>query len=338
MNDATTTGEGRRSLHDQIRHDERCHQFYSRALGWVMALLLAAMFVLGLVAADKQAPGQPDCRDAGSPLPQALAPMRLELSREPADVRQLLRGPESNVYPTARPHTEAMCVEARIERHREVLRLDGAVFIPLYLLLGLAALAWHYLLALRSHGADRPPDRQVPRTLIAWLVASAAVLGVTAWLDAGENAAAHAVLDLAAGGLAAGDMATADWREAVATMHDASVTKWAALAAWAATLAVLAWQRLHGLSQPLGSERRRRWSRRTAWLLLLSAALATLTLGMGTGLANLSPAGPASAFALHLIGTGFVAVFVHAVLLFVLHRLHLPRRLVLEPPEALPGA
>lgn len=338
MTGATAGNVHRRSLCDQILHDERCHQFYSRALGWLMALLLAAIFELGLTAAAGQVPGQPDCRDASGPLPQALAPMRLELSSRPEDVRLLLRGPESIVYPTTRPYAETMCVEARIARHRGLLGLDGAVFIPLYLLLGFSALAWHFVLALRSRGADQAGGGLVPRTLIVWLVASAAVLGVTAWLDAGENAAAHAVLDLAAGGLAPGDTATAAWRATVATMHGASVAKWAALAAWAATLAVLAWLRLHGLSQARGSERRRRWSRRAAWLLLVSAALATLTLGIGSALARLSPAGPASAFALHLIGTGFAAVFVHAGLLFVLHRLHLPRRLVLERCGASPAA
>jgi hypothetical protein len=334
MNGAMPSGKERRRLYDQILHDERCHQFYSRALGWVMALLLVPMFVLGVMAAGAQAPGQPDCRDASGPLPQAIPPMLLELSTEPADVRRLLRGPESIVYPTTRPYAESMCTEARIARHRELLDLDGAVFIPLYLLMGLAALAWHYVMALRSRGSDWPRRGQVPHALIAWLLMSAALLGVTAWLDAAENRAAHAVLDLAAGGLAPSDIDTAVWRAAVTRLHDASVAKWAALAAWAATLAVLAGLRLRSLSLPRSSKRRR-WSTGTAWLLLVSALVATVTLGAGAALAAFAIAEAANAFARVLLGIGFTAVFVHAVVLFVLHRLHLPRRLVLlAPPEA----
>ncbi|CAG1019881.1 hypothetical protein BURC_04806 [Burkholderiaceae bacterium] len=338
MNRSTPTGDEGRGLYKQLLRDERRHQFYSRALGWVMALLLAAIFVLGLMAAIKQAPGQPDCRDASGPSPQAIAPIRLELSREPTDVRLLLRGPHAVVYPTTRPYAEAMCVEARIARHRELLGLDGAVFIPLYLLLGLAALAWHYVLALRSRGCDRARRDRVPHALIAWLVASAAVLGVTAWLDAAENSAAHAVLDLAAGGLATSDIDTADWRAAVTAAHDASVAKWAALAAWAATLAMLAGLRRRSLSLPRGSERRRRWSSGIAWLMLVSALVATVTLGAGAALAGGAGAEPANAFARVLLGIGFAAVFGHAGVLFVLHRLHLPPRLVLlSPPDAPPG-
>jgi hypothetical protein len=225
-----------------------------------------------------------------------------------------------------------MCVEARIARHRELLGLDGALFIPLYLLLGLAGLAWYYQLALRARGPDWARRGQVPRAWIAGLFGSAALLGATAWLDAAENSAAHAVLDLALGGLALSEISTVGWRTAVSTMHDASVAKWAALALWAATLTLLAGLRRRSLSLPRGSQRRRRFSAVIAWLLLVSALVATFTLGAGAALAEATSAERAGAFARLLLGIGFAALFVHTGVLFLLHRLHLPRRTALPAP------
>lgn len=325
MSRSTRTGDERLGFYAQILYDERRHQFYSRALGWVMLLLLLAILVLGLFATAKQAPPHPECRAAISPLPQAIEPMRLELASDPADVRRLLRGSDETVYPAARPYIEAMCVEARVTRQRELLDLDGAMFIPLYLLLGFAALVWYGLLALRSRSSDWTHRRPVPQALIVWLAVSAAVLGVTAWLDAAENRAAHAVLDLALGGLATNDLTRAGWHAAVTAMHDASVAKWMSLAAWAATLAVLAGLRRRSLSVPPGSERRRRWGTGTAWLLLVSALAATLMLGAGAALAGILRTEVTSTFARVLLGIGFAAVFIHALVLFLLHRLHLPR-------------
>ena len=148
---------------------------------------------------------------ASAALPPAIEPMQLELERDALRVRRLLRGPDEIRYPTPPAYSEALCVEARAGRHRDLLGLDSAVFIPLYLMLGLCALAWYYFLALRARGADWARRGRVPLALIAWLLASAALLAVAAWRDAAENKAAQAVLDYALGGAPITGSAP-DWR------------------------------------------------------------------------------------------------------------------------------
>ena len=328
MSGSTRQGDDRLGFYDQLLHDERRHQFYSRALGWVMFVSMVAIVVLGVVAAGQRAPADPECRAASAALPPAIEPMQLELERDALRVRRLLRGPDEIRYPTPPAYSEALCVEARAGRHRDLLGLDSAVFIPLYLMLGLCALAWYYFLALRARGADWARRGRVPLALIAWLLASAALLAVAAWRDAAENKAAQAVLDYALGGAPITGSAS-DWRGTVATMHAASVCKWSALAVWAATLAVLAGLRRRSLSLPRGSERRRRWSAGVAWLVLASALVATVALGAGAVLAWGASAEAARHSATQLLDIGFGAVLCHAVRLFVVHRLHLPRRMVL---------
>ena len=66
-----------------------------------------------------------------------------------------------------------------------------------------------------------------------------------------------------------------------------------------------------------------------AWLVLASALVATVALGAGAVLAWGASAEAARHSATQLLDIGFGAVLCHAVLLFVLHRLHLPRRMVL---------
>lgn len=327
MNVTLDSGEERPRFFEQLLRDERRHQFYSRALGWLMLLLMLAIALLGVLAAGGRAPEHPECRAATGALPAAIEPLRLELAREPAQVRGLLRGVEEIAYPVPPPHAEALCVEARVARHRDVLGLDSAVFIPLYMMLGMAAFAWYYFLALRARGPDWACRAELPGTLVAWLLVSALVLVAAALLDIAENQAAHKVLDETVASASA-----VPSRAAVDAMHRASVAKWAAVAAWAATLTVLAGLRRRSLSLPRGSLRRRRWCAGLAWMLLSSALAATLALGVGAALAGGSSTEAMDERARCLLGIGFASVFVHALMLFVLHRLHLPRRLVLPAP------
>jgi hypothetical protein len=133
MSGSTRQGDDRLGFYDQLLHDERRHQFYSRALGWVMFVSMVAIVVLGVVAAGQRAPADPECRAASAALPPAIEPMQLELERDALRVRRLLRGPDEIRYPTPPAYSEAICVEARAGRHRDLLGLDSAVFIPLYL-------------------------------------------------------------------------------------------------------------------------------------------------------------------------------------------------------------
>ncbi len=310
---------------EQLLRDERRRQFYSRALGWVMLGLLIAIGVLGVVGADRPVSAHPDCR-AAQPAPPPILPMGLELAADPAAVRALLRGPEDIRFPAANPQADRMCTEDRIERHRALLVLDGSVFIPLYLMLGGAVLAWHLALALRARGADWARRGRLPASLLAALAACALALGLMAALDVAENQAAHAVLDRALGGLAPAELGTEPWRTAVSELHAASLRKWAAFAAWAATLALIAVLRGRSLAQPRGSARRRRWSARAAGLLGASALAAALLVAIGTVRAALGSTPAHTTDAQCWIGAGFAAMFVHALVLLVLHRLHLPRR------------
>lgn len=328
-----TPHDARPGFFEQLLRDERRRQFYSRALGWVMLGLLIAIGVLGVVGADRQVSAHPDCR-AARPAPPPILPMGLELAADPAAVRALLRGPEGISFPAANPQAERMCTEDRIERHRALLRLDSALFIPLYLMLGGTALAWHLALALRARGVDWARRGRLPASLPAALVASALALGLTAVLDVAENQAAHAVLDRALGGLAPVELATQAWRTAVSELHAASLRKWAAFAAWAATLGLIAVLRGRSLAQPRGGMCRRRWSARVAGLLAASAWAAALLVAIGTARAALASTPADTAAAQGWIGAGFATIFLHALVLLVLHRLNLPRR---WPPPAAPG-
>lgn len=329
MSASMGTGEQRPRFFEQLLLDERRHQFYSRALGWVMLLLLLACALLFVLAGGQPAPQHPECRAATGGAQPTVEAMRLELSSGPAQVRRLLRGADTIAYPVQPPHAQALCVEERVARHRELLGLDSSVFIPLYVLLGLSAFAWYYALALRSRGSDWARRGQVPRALVACLLVSAGVLAAAAVLDAAENRKAHRVLDEAVA-----SESVEPSRAAVDALHRASVAKWAAVAAWAVTLALLAALRRRSLSLPRGSLRRRRWSAGLAWLLLGSALVAAVALGVGAALAGGASAEATDDRARCLVGTGFVAVFVHAWLLFALHRLHLPRRMVLPAPPS----
>lgn len=312
----------------QLRRDERRHQFYSRALAWVIGVLLVAIGVLAWVAGGSQAPQHPDCRWAGDgALAEAVAPMALELAGTPQQVRQLLRGGDAAHYPTNPAYTEAMCIEARAARHRRLLSLDSALFIPLYTLLGLAAVAWHTTLAVRARGAAWAKGGQLQPRLMAWAMLSLACLATTAALDAQENQAAHTVLDRAVGANALSAAALPEWADTVSTARQAALGKWLASAAWATTLAMLAALQRTSLSTPRGSARRRRSSAAVAWLLLITALLAALAQGAGALWGQWAPASVSDQGVLLLLSVGMAAFLVHGMVLVALHLLNLPPRL-----------
>ena len=182
-------------FHSQFLQDERRHQFYSRALAWVIAVLLVAIGILGWVAGSGQAAENPDCRTGAGALSQALTPLALELARTPQQVRTVLRGSDAVSYPSTPAYTEAMCVEARAARHRRLLTLDSALFIPLYAMLGLAATAWYTTLAMRARGSAWAKGGELPSRLIAVAWLSVAFLVTTTALDARENRAVHDVIN-----------------------------------------------------------------------------------------------------------------------------------------------
>ena len=82
MSGSTRQGDDRLGFYDQLLHDERRHQFYSRALGWVMFVSMVAIVVLGVVAAGQRAPADPECRAASAALPAAAAAETLTPAQE----------------------------------------------------------------------------------------------------------------------------------------------------------------------------------------------------------------------------------------------------------------
>ena len=280
------------------------------------------------MAGGGQAPADPDCRLAGDgALAQTLAPMALELARAPQQVRQLLRGGAAAHYTTHPAYTEAMCIEARAAQHRRLLRLDSALFIPLYTMLGLAAVAWHTMLAMRARGAAWAKGGQLPQRLITCALLSLACLATTAWLDAQENRAAHVVLDQAVGAGALSAPALHEWAGSVSAARHASLNKWLASAAWAATLAMLAALQRASLSKPRGSARRRRASAVLAWLLLITGLLAALGQGSGALWGRWAPSASSDPWVVLLLSLAMLAFLLQGVVLVALHVLNLPPRL-----------
>lgn len=318
-------------FHGQFVRDERRHQFYSRALAWVIAVLLVAIGVLGWVAGSSEAAEHPDCRQTGAgALTQALAPLALELARTPQQVRSVLRGSDAVPYPSTPAYTEAMCVEARAARHRRLLTLDSALFIPLYAMLGLAATAWYITLAMRARGPAWTQGGELPRRLIALAWLSAACLTAAAVLDARENRAVHDVINQALGAGAFSASALSEWAATVNAARHASLDKWLASAAWAATLAALAALQRASLSSPRGSARRQRASAAVACLLLVTGLLAALALGAGALWGRWAPSNSSDPWVVHLLSLGLLTLLVQGVLLLALHALNLPPRLRLR--------
>ncbi|MEX8493928.1 hypothetical protein [Sphaerotilus sp.] len=240
-------------LYEGMLADEQQHQHYSRALGWLVAVLLTAIAVLGMVAAAGHPAANPVCRTAGDGLPDRIAPLSLELARTPGEVSTLLRGRSAMQQGVPVSLDEAVCIEARIARHRDLLGLDSALFIPLYVLLALAALGWILAASVPPEEGD-PPDRDrhrsLPRYLLWLALVSVVCVGVTATLDAAENRAAWQVLDVASGQGALDPATLNDWQTRVTDARAASLRKWLACAAWATTLALLAGSQRQALARP----------------------------------------------------------------------------------------
>ena len=271
-------------------------------------------------------------RQADHKLSPSIEPMKLGLSSDAQAVRRLLRGEETVQYPSLPPYAEGLCFESRVTRYRDMLGLDSAVFIPLYGLMGLVALAWFNLVALRTGSWVWSHGRWPPRRLMAWSVASLLCLIGLAVLDARENRAAQHVLDLAIGQPSATSAAGLAFDTAVRDMRMASLQKWFAAAAWAATLAVLAWRQRGELARAGGNGGRARWSLCVATLLAGIGILAALSLCVGSALGPFVSSVAAVSAVAKLLGVGFGAVFGYGLVLCVLHGLLLPSR----PPASEP--
>lgn len=316
-----------RGLLDGMCTDERDHHHYSLALGWLLGLLLLAVVAVGLVAASAQPLAHPACRSVQSGLPPAIQPLALELVRDPQALRDLLRGQPRLAYAAPAEVTEAMCIQDRAARHRAVLSLDSALFIPLYVLVTLVALGW--VLAVSVH--LREPNgrhRPLPRWLPWLLLASLSVVGVTAGLDVVENSAAWRLLDLSVVLGARVEQVAVDHARA-ASMH-----KWLVAGAWAASLALLSWLQRAALALPAWPGQNDRWPRRLVWLLIATGVCAALTLlaGAGLGLAGAPPA--MELWLRRLLTLGFATVLAQAALMFALHWLRRrPHQLLPAPGD-----
>ncbi len=204
-----------------------------------------------------------------------------------------------------------ICIEERAARHRAVLDLDGALFIPLYVLLTLTALAW--ALAVSVHVKDvRGHHRPLPRWLVWLLLASLSAVVVTAALDVVENSAARLLLDLSVVPGAQVEQATVDGT------RTASLHKWLATGVWAATLALIAWLQRAVLALPAWPGQSGRWPRRLVWLLVAAGVCAALALLAGAGLGLAGAGASAGPWLRLLLTVGFAAALAHAALIFAL--------------------
>lgn len=308
-----------------VRDDERVHRHYHRALAaLLMALLVDAAVVVVLMAGGAAPP--PGCRPI-----TAAAPMALELAAEPAALRALLGSHAASVP----AEQVAQCTEFAIEQQRRRLGLDGALFIPLYVMLTAVVVAW--MLAVSLHARDAGGQyRALPRTA-RWLAAAAlAAVAVTAALDARENQAAARVLDLAMGLEAWQADALPGLHAALAASRSASLQKWLGAALWAASLAALAWVLASALAQPLWPRGRARLRRGLASALAAVGTIAAMALLGGAVLGLAGAETTTEPWTRGLLTLGFVANFIFALLVLALHLLRWRRRIVLMPTAEAP--
>jgi hypothetical protein len=305
-----------------VREDEQRHHHYSRALAWVLFVLIAAM---GVVMATMTAAGAPSaeraCREAAHAGAAPGAALELPLAADAAALRPLL------LY-----GAPARCVEAQALGQRSVLALDSALFIPAYVLLTLAVLAWMSAVAVHARAADGR-RRPLPRAAVVAMLLVIAAVALTAVLDARENRAANAVLQVAMGGGAMDTAQLPALDSLVAAMRTSSLYKWLAAGVWMLGFTVLAYSLRDALAQPAWPAGRARWRRRLAWAMIGAALLATLGL---TGGAALGLSGSPASSVAALLRVGFVATSIFPVLVLGMHLLRWRHRIRLHAAAPTP--
>lgn len=295
-------------LGGSMRQHERSHGHYSRAFGLLIQLAVLALAILAIVMAQQQPYADVACRVRSDAAQARVLALDIELARTSGEIRQRLAG-EMALTRTG-PVPATICIAERADRYTRLLALDGALFIPAYLLLAGLVICW--LLAMSVHAVEadghwRPPRRAFARLLLL----SAVTVLVTAWLDARENRAALTVLELASGLGALAQPMAAGLDHAVAAAYRDSLHKWLATAAWTATLAALVWHQRSVLARACGSGWRGRAGRVLMVLFIVLAGASTLALliGAGGGLLFASSGTNGAAPWIHaLIAAGFVAV------------------------------
>lgn len=301
-----------RELLDAIQKSEHDGRFYSRAVGWTIAVLLLAGILLGFTATSGDPPRYPECRVAAQGKPITAQPLVLELARGPTALAGLLAA-NHPVPPTL---DTAVCSEERVARYRDALGLDSALFIPLYIVLGTLVLGW--MLVVRM-GVDKNDQQHFPelRRVLALALVPTAVMLVTAYLDVAENEAAQHVLDLAVGQGALLNDASTHLAAAINATRHSSLLKWLAAGVWMATFAGMAWWLKPALALATGKLDGRRWPKLLSTLLVVIGFLAALTLLAG---AVLGWVGPASAdkWVRSLLLAGFGLFFAFPCLVLVL--------------------
>lgn len=309
-----------RGLGGSMRRHERAHGHYSRACAFLVWLALGAMVVLALLMTPRRPYTDAACRASPDAASAHVQPLDIELARTVAELRRLLAG--TLTLTDAGPIEAAVCVAEQVARHRGLLALDDALFIPSYLVLGVAVLGWLLAMSVHTRQADGRWARVRPALpWLLWLSALSAA-GV-AWLDGVENDAALRVLELSDGLGALAAAGAPDLADAVADAYAAALHKWLAVAAWAASLGAVVWYQRTTLVNTCGSPQRARGriGRALVGLVLWTSAAAALALAGGVVLGLLSAAapvdrGPATVRA--LIGGGFTAFGLSALSLALL--------------------
>lgn len=318
-------------LSDSMRRNERAYGFYSRACGVLIWVAVLAMLIVSFVMAQQSPYATAACRAQPAAAHEKVLATDIELAQSLHELRSHLAGRLELTRDG--PEPAAICVAERADRYARLLALDATLFIPAYLLLTAFSLCW--LLAMSVHTAKDAEDQWATprRGLMVWLGLSAlAVLG-TSWLDSAENRAALQVLERAGGIGALVEPMSAELQAAMSAAYQASLYKWLATAAWAATLAAPFWHQRATLAAACGpkSSGRGRTGRVLIHAFIGLALLATLTLLIGSVGGLLMPAAPAPCVRFFILA-GFIAVSLCGLVLALLEAVRLKAR-----PRAAPG-
>lgn len=291
-------------LADSMRDDEHAHGHYSRALGMLIRVAVVAMVIVAVVMAGQAPYANAACRMNADAAQTPVLATDIELAHAPQVLRQHLAG-SMKMTPDG-PPADMICVAERAERHARLLALDGALFIPAYLLLTVFSLCWLLAMSVHSVNVAVRPARATLRLLLG--LSAVAVL-ITGWLDSGENRAAMLLLERASGVGALADPLSTDLAVAVGAAYRASLYKWLASGVWAATLAAAFWHQRATLIVACGGVSP--WRSRVCWGLVhgfiglaVVAALALLAGPFGALVGrDVKPA-----WVLPLIQAGFIGV------------------------------
>lgn len=312
-------------LSDSMRRNERAHGFYSRAFGVLIWVAVLAMLIVSFVMAQQSPYASAACRAQPDAAHDKVLATDIELAQSPHELRSHLAGKLK--LTRAGPEPAAICVAERADRYARLLTLDATLFIPAYLLLAAFSLCW--LLAMSVHTAkDAEGQWATPRRgLMVWLGLSAlAVLG-TSWLDSAENRAALQVLERASGIGALVEPMSAELLAAMSAAYQASLYKWLATAAWAATLAAPFWHQRATLAAACGSKSS--WRGLIGRVLIHAfiglALVATLALLIGS-VGGLSMNDAPARWIPGLILAGFIAVSLCGLVLALLEAVRIKAR------------